>query len=312
MENKSIAIKTNNLTKRFGAIKAVDALNIEINHCEIFSLLGRNGAGKTTTIKMLCCLLMPSSGSAEIMGYDIRKSPLEIKRIIGVSPQETAIAGHLTTKENLLLIGGVFGLKRGLSVERAKNLMELMELEDRKDQAQRLSGGLKRRLNIAMALMSEPQILFLDEPTLGLDPHSRKSVWNYVNKLKREKTILLTTHYLEEADSLADHIAIIDKAQIITSGTSAELKHKYTSIQSIKITADNISSDIIEGLQNSGMEVVTSTNCMVISSVDLDFYSIINYLQTKDIRIKGIQMQEPTLEEVFLQLTGEEVKNESN
>jgi len=312
MENKSIAIKTNNLTKRFGAIKAVDALNIEINQREVFSLLGRNGAGKTTTIKMLCCLLLPSSGSAEIMGYDIRKSPIEIKRIIGVSPQETAIAGHLTTKENLLLIGGVFGLKRGLSIERAKNLMELMELEDRKDQAQRLSGGLQRRLNIAMALMSEPQILFLDEPTLGLDPHSRKSVWNYINKLKREKTILLTTHYLEEADSLADHIAIIHKAQIITSGTSAELKHKHTSIQSLKITADNISSDIIEGLQNSGMEVVTSTNCMVISSVDLDFYPIINYLQTKDIMIKGIQMQEPTLEEVFLQLTGEEVKNESN
>lgn len=312
MENKNFAIKTNNLTKRFGAIKAVDALNIEINHREVFSLLGRNGAGKTTTIKMLCCLLMPSSGSAEIMGYDIRKSPLEIKRIIGVSPQETAIAGHLTTKENLLLIGGVFGLKRGLSIKRAKNLMELMELEDRKDQAQRLSGGLQRRLNIAMALMSEPQILFLDEPTLGLDPHSRKSVWNYINKLKREKTILLTTHYLEEADSLADHLAIIDKAQIITYGTSAELKHKHTSIQSLKITADNISSDIIEGLQNSGMEVVTSTNCMVISSADLDFYPIINYLQTKNIRIKGIQMQEPTLEEVFLQLTGEEVKNEIN
>jgi len=312
MENKSIAIKTNSLTKRFGAIKAVDALNIEINQREVFSLLGRNGAGKTTTIKMLCCLLLPSSGSAEIMGYDIRKSPIEIKRIIGVSPQETAIAGHLTTKENLLLIGGVFGLKRGLSIKRAKNLMELMELEDRKDQAQRLSGGLQRRLNIAMALMSEPQILFLDEPTLGLDPHSRKSVWNYINKLKREKTILLTTHYLEEADSLADHIAIIDKAQIIASGTSAELKHKYMCIQSLKITADNISSDIIEGLQNSGMEVVTSTNCMVISSADLDFYPIINYLQTKDIRIKGIQMQEPTLEEVFLQLTGKEVKNESN
>jgi len=163
-----------------------------------------------------------------------------------------------------------------------------------------------------MALMSEPQILFLDEPTLGLDPNARKSVWNYINKLKREKTILLTTHYLEEADSLADHIAIIDKAQIIASGTSTELKHKYMCIQSLKITADNISSDIIEGLQNSGMEVVTSTNCMVISSADLDFYPIINYLQTKDIRIKGIQMQEPTLEEVFLQLTGKEVKNESN
>ncbi|MCX6328404.1 MAG: ATP-binding cassette domain-containing protein [Bacteroidia bacterium] len=312
MENTSIAIKTNDLTKRFGKRNAVDAINIEINHGEIFSLLGKNGAGKTTTIKMLCCLLRPSSGSAEIMGYDIRKSPLEIKRIIGVSPQETAIAGHLNTKENLLLIGGVFGLKRGLSIERAKNLMELMELEDRKDQAQKLSGGMQIRLSIAIALMSEPQILFLDEPTLGLDPHARKSVWNYINKLKREKTILLTTHYMEEADSLADHIAIIDNAQIITSGTSAELKHKHESIQSLKISADDISSDILDGLKNKGMEVISTMNSIVINSVELDFYSIINYLQTKNIKIKGIQMQEPTLEEVFLHLTRKEVKNENH
>jgi ABC-2 type transport system ATP-binding protein len=312
MENNEVTIRTNDLTKKFGKRNAVDTLNIEINHGEIFSLLGKNGAGKTTTIKMLCCLLRPSSGSAEIMGYDIRKSPLDIKRIIGVSPQETAIAGHLTTKENLLLIGGVYGFKRGLSIERAGNLMELMELEDRKDQAQKLSGGMQRRLSIAMALMSEPQILFLDEPTLGLDPHARKSVWNYINKLKREKTILLTTHYMEEADSLADHIAIIDNAQIITSGTSAELKHKHKSIQSLKISADDISSDILEGLKNKGMEVISTMNSIVISSVELDFYSIINYLQTKNIKIKGIQMQEPTLEEVFLNLTGKEVKNESH
>lgn len=311
MENNSIAIKTNDLTKTFGKRNAVDAINIEIYRGEIFSLLGKNGAGKTTTIKMLCCLLMPSFGTATIMGYNIRKSPLEIKRIIGVSPQETAIAGHLTTKENLLLIGGVFGLKRGLSIERAKNLMELMELEDRKDQAQKLSGGMQRRLSMAMALMSDPQILFLDEPTLGLDPHARKSVWNYINKLKREKTILLTTHYLEEADSLADHIAIMDNAQIIASGTSAELKHKHKSIQSLKITVDDISSDILDGLKNIGMEVITTMNSIVINSVELDFYSIINYLQTKNVKIKGILMQEPTLEEVFLHLTGKEVKNEN-
>jgi ABC-2 type transport system ATP-binding protein len=189
---------------------------------------------------MLSRLLMPSSGTATIMGYDIKEKPLEIKKIIGLSPQETAIAGHLTTRENLLLIGGVFGFNRKFSVERAKKLMELMELEDRKDQAQKLSGGMQRRLSIAMALMSDPQILFLDEPTLGLDPHARKSVWNYIMKLKREKTILLTTHYLEEADSLADNIAIMDNAKIIASGTSAELKHKHKRIQSLKIAVDSL------------------------------------------------------------------------
>lgn len=205
MEKNDVAIRTSNLTRNFGKINAVKDLNIEIKRGEIFSLLGKNGAGKTTTIKMLCCLLIPASGTATIMDFDIKENPLKIKEIIGVSPQETAIAGHLSTRENLLLIGGVFGLRRELLNERAKNLMQLMELEDRKDQARKLSGGMQRRLSIAMALMSDPQILFLDEPTLGLDPHSRKSVWNYIDKLKREKTILLTTHYLGFADKVFLH-----------------------------------------------------------------------------------------------------------
>ena len=230
MEN-NYAIKTLDLTKKFGERIAVDALNVEISRGEIFSLLGTNGAGKTTTIKMLCCLLKPTSGSATVMGNEIHKNPFKIKEIIGVSPQETAIAGHLTTRENLLLMGGVSGLKSNHSKERANELMQLMELEDRKDQARKLSGGMQRRLSIAMALMSDPQVLFLDEPTLGLDPHARRSVWNYIEKLKREKTILLTTHYLEEADALADNIAIIDQAKIVAMGTSPELKKKYSSIR---------------------------------------------------------------------------------
>ena len=312
MKSNDVAIRTYDLTRNFGERTAVDSVNIEIRQGEIFSLLGKNGAGKTTTIKMLCCLLKPSSGSAEIMGYNILKKPIKIKGIIGVSPQETAIAEHLSTKENLLLIGGVFGMGKELSVKRAENLMDLMELEDRNDRVKKLSGGMQRRLSIAMALMSDPQILFLDEPTLGLDPHSRKSVWNYINKLKGEKTILLTTHYLEEADSLADHIAIIDNAKIITSGTSHELKQRHKTTQTLEVSADDISSDTINGLRNRGMEVISSTGSIAVSSSDLDFYSIINFLQTKNIRIKAISMKEPTLEEVFLDLTGKEVSNENH
>jgi ABC-2 type transport system ATP-binding protein len=311
MENNNIAIKTSDLSKRFGKRQAVDALNIEIKQGEIFSLLGKNGAGKTTTIKMLCCLLIPTSGTATIKGYDIKNDPLKIKSIIGVSPQETAIASHLNTRENLHLMGGVFGLHKAIVNERAKNLMELMELEDRKDQVRNLSGGMQRRLSIAMALMSDPQILFLDEPTLGLDPHARKSVWNYINKLKREKTILLTTHYLEEADSLADYIAIMDNSKIISSGTSNELKQKHKNIQTLKITADYIPSDVLPYLKEKWITVTATVNSIEIKSEEIDINSIINYLQTKNIKIKGIQMQEPTLEEVFLQLTGKEVKNES-
>ena len=162
MSAEKIAIKTYNLTKNFGTRIAVNNESIEIKQGEIFSLLGTNGAGKTTTIKMLCCMLQPTSGNATVMGFDTRKNPLKIKSLIGVSPQETAIATRLTTWENLLLMGGVFGLSRNESKKRAKNLMEIMELEDRKDLSKKLSGGLKRRLSIAMALMSDPEILFLD------------------------------------------------------------------------------------------------------------------------------------------------------
>jgi ABC-2 type transport system ATP-binding protein len=303
-----IAIKTNNLTKNFGSRIAVNNLSIEIKCGEIFSLLGRNGAGKTTTIKMLCCLLQPTSGNASVMNFGIKEDPLKIKEIIGVSPQETAIAEHLNTLENLLLMGGVFGFKQDESKKRAKKLMDLMELENRKDQTRKLSGGMQRRLSIAMALMSDPQILFLDEPTLGLDPHARKSVWNYIEKLKGEKTILLTTHYLEEADSLSDFISIIDKGKIIEKGTSYELKKRYKSIQTLKISAENISSEIIEGLKKQGMEVNSTFYGLEITAKELDFYNIIDFLRSKNIVIQGIQMQEPTLEDVFIHLTGKEGK----
>ncbi len=306
MNKDRMAIQTNNLTKQFGKRMAVDNLNIEINQGEIFSLLGTNGAGKTTTIKMLSCILQPSSGISSIMGFDSKRNPNEIKKIIGVSPQETAIAGHLNTRENLLLMGGVFGLKKNESKKRANNLMALMELEDRRDQSRRLSGGLQRRLSIAMALVSNPQILFLDEPTLGLDPHARKSVWNYIEKLKKEKTILLTTHYLEEADSLADKIAIMDKGKIIASGTSTELKERHISKKSLKISGENISSEIIENLNKQGMETWLVQNGIEIKARELDVDSILDLLKQNHVKINGIYMQEPTLDDVFLKLTGKE------
>jgi len=310
MEN-IYAIRTNDLTKKFGNRTAVDALNIEIRQGDIFSLLGTNGAGKTTTIKMLCCLLIPTSGSATVMGNEIGKNSVKIKEIIGVSPQETAVALHLTTRENLLLMGGVFGLNRDLTGKRARDLMQLMELEDRKDQVRKLSGGMQRRLSIAMALMSDPQILFLDEPTLGLDPHARKSVWNYIEKLKRKKTILLTTHYLEEADALADNIAIMDQAKIIALGTSSELKNKYSTVRTLKISADNISVEIFNNVKNPDWEVIKTISGVDIKATEIDINMIIDLLRSKDIRIKGIQFLEPTLNDVFLHLTGKEVINET-
>jgi ABC-2 type transport system ATP-binding protein len=306
MEAEKVAIETKNLTRIYGSRIVVNNLNIKIKKGEIFSLLGTNGAGKTTTIKMLCCILQPTSGSATINDFSIAANPIDIKGIIGVSPQETAIAGHLNSKENLLLMGGVSGLTNEKSRSRAKNLMDLLEIEDRKDQSRRLSGGLQRRLSIAMALMSDPQILFLDEPTLGLDPHARKSVWQYIEKLKREKTILLTTHYLEEADALADTIAIMDKGNIIEAGTSAELKKRYTSMQTLKISGENIHHEIAEVFKNLDIEANLIQGGIEIKSINLDIYSTIDILRQNKIKINGIQLKEPTLDDVFLYLTGKE------
>ena len=234
------------------------------------------------------------------------KNSEEIKKFIGVSPQESAIAEHLTSKENLLLMGGVFGLSKSVSKERAQNLMDLLEIEDRKDQTRKLSGGLQRRLSIAMALMSDPEILFLDEPTLGLDPHARKSVWNYIEKLKKHKTILLTTHYLEEADALADHIAIMESGNIIASGTSSSLKELSTKPKSLLIKGSHISDSILPLLNELELLSNLENNILTIEGSHLDLYKIMEILKNQQIDIKSIQLSEPTLDDVFIQLTGKE------
>ncbi|MBN1950755.1 MAG: ATP-binding cassette domain-containing protein [Bacteroidales bacterium] len=302
--DNSIAIDIQQLSKNFGKVNAVDGISFQIRRGEIFSLLGTNGAGKTTTIKMLCCLLTPSKGNAQVMGNSITDHPEKIKKIIGVSPQETAIATHLSPQENLALIGGVFKLSKDLIKKRSAELIDLMELTERKgSQSRKLSGGMQRRLSIAMALMSDPEIVFLDEPTIGLDPHARKSVWNYIEKLKGEKTILLTTHYLEEADALADHIAIMKAGKIIDEGTSFELKKRFRKGQSLHITTDIIIPEVLEGLKAKNLMVRNDNTNLFIEADELDIYDIMDYLRSKKLKIEGLQLREPTLDEVFIELT---------
>lgn len=308
MTEPRTAIKTRQLSKNFNTLKAVDGLDIEIRKGEIFSLLGTNGAGKTTTIKMLCCILKPASGSAEVMGHDIESHPMEIKKIIGVSPQETAITGHLNPRENLVLMGGIFGLPKKQNKQRADEMLELMELTDRrKSQSRKLSGGMQRRLSLAMALMSDPEILFLDEPTLGLDPHARRTMWNYIEKLKGKKTIFLTTHYLEEADALADHIAIMKEGRIIDSGTSRDLKRKYRKKQTLLVTARELLPGVVDNLRKQKLEVVQTGNSLIVEAPELDFYTIVDFLKASKVVIEGIELKEPSLDDVFIELTGKEV-----
>ncbi len=220
-------IKTTELVKGYKDITAVDKLNLDIEQGELFSLLGVNGAGKTTTIKMLTCLTKPSSGDALVGGYSITKEPKQVKQLIGVSPQETAVAPNLSVKENLELICGIYGFSKEKTKKRIEEISKQFSLgEVLKRKSGKLSGGWQRRVSIAMALISEPRILFLDEPTLGLDVIARHDLWEVIRTLKGKITIILTTHYMEEAEALSDHIGIMRSGSLLAVGTAEELKKK--------------------------------------------------------------------------------------
>ena len=218
------AIKAVGLVKRYKDVNAVDGLNLEIRSGELFALLGVNGAGKTTTIKMLSCLTAPTEGDATVGRYSVTHQAREVKRMIGVSPQETAIAPNLTSKENLELICGIHGFdheKTGAKIEELSQMFELEPLLKRK--AGKLSGGWQRRLSIAMAFISEPKVLFLDEPTLGLDVIARHELWDTIRAIKGKVTVILTTHYMEEAEALSDRIGIMKNGRLLAVGTAKEL-----------------------------------------------------------------------------------------
>ncbi len=219
------AIRTEKLTKKYGDQTAVDALDLCVERGELFSLLGVNGAGKTTAIKMLCCLTKPSSGDAFLNGRSIVSASASVKEIIGVSPQETAVAPNLTVLENLELMCGVHGFSGEKRRRKTEELSEQFSLHSvRNKRAGKLSGGWQRRLSIAMALISEPEILFLDEPTLGLDVLARSDLWETVRSLKGRVTIVLTTHYLEEAEALSDRIGILCGGRLLLAGTAEEIR----------------------------------------------------------------------------------------
>ena len=221
------AIQTIELVKQYNKLTAVDKLNLEIEQGELFSLLGVNGAGKTTIIKMLTCLTKPSGGDALVGSYSITKQSEQVKRLIGVSPQETAVAPNLSVKENLELICGIHGFPKEKTIRRIKELSGQFALDTvLQKKAGKLSGGWQRRVSIAMALISEPQILFLDEPTLGLDVIARHDLWDVIRSLKGKVTIILTTHYMEEAESLSDRIGIMKSGRLLAVGTVEELNEK--------------------------------------------------------------------------------------
>ena len=218
------AIETHALTRRFGDVTAVDGLDLAVSQGELFALLGVNGAGKTTTIRMLCGLLPPTSGDALLMGHSILSDTAAAKKILNLSPQETAVAPALTVRENLAFIAGVYGTSRKAALEAADQMIERMGLESvARRRAKALSGGWQRRLSIAMGLITDPEILFLDEPTLGLDVLARRELWEVVEGLRGRITVVLTTHYLEEAEALSDRVGVMASGKLVALDTAAAL-----------------------------------------------------------------------------------------
>jgi ABC-2 type transport system ATP-binding protein len=308
-KGNSFAIQTTSISRAFGELVAVDGIDLSVYHGELFSLLGPNGAGKTTTIKMLCCLLKPTGGTATIMGHDIQKDPLSVKSVIDVSPQETAIAERLNAWENLTLMAGLHGLDKQAARERSGELLEMMALDGRaKEKVKNYSGGMKRRLSIAMALVSDPQVLFLDEPTLGLDPQSRRAIWEHIERLKGDKTVVLTTHYLEEADALADRVAIIDEGKIVALGTPKELKDSIAGDQVLVVEARNLTDDAVDALRQLYPVVRRTEGGVEIEGEAANVYDIQDVLRPRGVTIDSTYKKKTTLDDVFLRLTGKQLR----
>jgi ABC-2 type transport system ATP-binding protein len=306
-------IETDDLTRRYGSLTAVDHVAFSVEEGEIFGFLGPNGAGKTTTINMLTTMLKPSDGRATVCGHDISKESSEVRRSIGVVPQEYTADEDLTGYENIILCADLYGINRSVAKERAKELLELVKLEYAKDRkVETYSGGMRRRLELACGLVNHPQLLFLDEPTLGLDVQTRQATWEYIRALKKEygMSLFMTTHYLEEADNLCDRIAIIDQGKIVRIGTPAELK-------------DSLGGDLIELVVEGGSEIADELK-KVPEIIDVKHESNVYRIKAKEgeviipsvieiarrwgDRVLRVSLKKPSLDDAYLEYTGRSIR----
>jgi ABC-2 type transport system ATP-binding protein len=308
-------VETQNITKKFGEFVAVDSVSLSIQPGEILGLLGPNGAGKTTLISMLCTTLMPSSGSASINGFDIAKRPADVRKSIGIVFQDQSLDDRLTGRENLELHATLYGLDAATAAERIGRVLDLVELKDKADSLVRTySGGMKRRLEIGRGLVHYPKVLFLDEPTLGLDPQTREHIWEYIKELAaRERiTILMTTHYMEEAEMLCTRIAIIDRGKIIAMGTPDELKAMLGGETVVLKVKDGDEPAVQDKIAATFPHAKCFDGRMVLSvkSAERELRGIFEDAKKAGIEIEEASMHRPTLNDVFLKLTGREIRDE--
>ncbi len=303
------------LTKRFGELVAVDKLNIAVEHGEVFSLLGPNGAGKTTSISMLCTILKPTSGTAMVNGFDICKQQNQVRKSIGIVFQDPSIDDRLTGRENLYMHANLYGVPPGEQKSRIDSVLKLVELEDRADDILRTySGGMRRRLEIARGLIHYPKILFLDEPTIGLDPQTREHIWAYIEDLRKthDITIILTTHYMEEADKLSDRVAIIDYGKIVALDTPARLKGTLEG-DVITVTtpdAQRLSSVLSEQMSLQKIRLTEGNVEITVREGRGMLAKIVDAATRNNIPVDSVSLREPSLEDVFLHYTGRAIRAE--
>jgi ABC-2 type transport system ATP-binding protein len=314
MENGT-AIQIRKLNKRYGSFTAVQSLDLMVRQGEIFSLLGPNGAGKSTTISMLSCLLPPTSGDAQVMGHSITHAPRRVKQAIGVVPQEIAIYEDLSARDNLFFWGRMAGLKGKALRQRVSLVLEMIGLTERQnDRCGKFSGGMKRRLNIGIAMLHEPRLVIMDEPTVGIDPQSRRKILDSVKELNAQGvTVLYTTHYMEEAEELSHRIAIMDGGQIIAQGTRAELIQLVGEQQRVTLTLAGIPAALLEicrllpGVQSA--EARENSLQLMVRESNPVLPSVFEAAAQTGTRILSMDIQEPNLEAVFLHLTGKALRD---
>ncbi len=309
------AIEVLGLHKQFGAVHAVQGIDFDVAQGEILSLLGPNGAGKSTTISMLSCLQEPTSGEARIMGHSIRSEQMAVRSVIGVVPQEIALYPDLSARENLVFWAKMYGLRGAAQQERVDEVLEIVGLGDRtKGAVAKFSGGMKRRLNVGIALLHRPEVLILDEPTVGIDPQSRRHILDSVKELNRAgTTVLYTTHYMEEAQELSDRIVIMDQGQVIAQGTQGELVQVVGELSRVDLSLNAESARVIDTWRaTEGVSRASGENGTVNLLVDDSNRVLPRLFESAarlGVRITSIDIQEPNLEAVFLHLTGRTLRD---
>jgi len=306
-------ISVKSLKKKYDSIDALKGISFDIHDGEFFGLLGPNGAGKTTTISILSTIVVPDSGEVSIEGFDLRKNPNDCKRVIGVVPQEIALYNDLSAYDNLLFWGSLYNVPKNELVKRIDETLQLFGLADRKnDLIKTYSGGMKRRINIASALLHKPKILFMDEPTVGIDPQSRNLIFEVLEKLHKDgMTIVYTTHYMEEAERFCNRVAIIDNGQIIAQGTLDELRNSGTMKETISISFLNLNDDLFNKVAGDWIDLkrVANTIHFYTMNVKSDLSKITLRCNELGLDINHIEIQKINLETIFLNLTGKQLRD---